>query len=321
MYKPCSCESPGYCERHLMEKSRLEWLKCLKSDYCRMTLDREALCSLTFSKKMITISDLTRMTIELIPRIVNPKAIIGIPRSGLIPASIISTLTHSPLYTIDQKTLSIQSVGSGTRFNELDGEIIYLVDDSSYSGRTIAKTKEAVKEKFSCEIKTVTIFSSEISFDKIDIYHSCYDKHYFDWNIYNTHAKCAFDLDGVLCRDFTQNEDDDGPVYADVMQNMIVSNIQPKRYPVTIVTARLEKYRRITEKWLLSNGFRINQLHMGPWNNKSERDRVDIGLWKSSIVKGLEEKIFVESDSDIAKTIKENTKKTVICNTTGDVYQ
>lgn len=320
---PCSCEFPGYCERHSMEKSRLEWLKCLKNDYYRASLDRDSACSLKNLTKMITLNDLVRMTIDLMPRIIKPKAIVAIPRSGVIPASIISTLTHSPLYTVNQKTLDICFVGSGSRFDEKgsSGEFVYLVDDSSYSGGTIKTVKEAVIKKFSAEIKTVTPISSEIYFDKIDIYHSCYDNHFFEWNIYNTHAKCAFDLDGVLCRDFNKNEDDDGPIYIDAMQNMDISTIQPRRYPISIVTARLEKYREITEKWLSSKGFKIKELHMGPWETKGERNLVDIGLWKSNIINGMDEQIFVESDLDIAKTIKRNTKKSVICSTTGDVYQ
>ena len=57
------------------------------------------------------------------------------------------------------------------------------------------------------------------------------------------------DFDGVLCRDPTEEENDDGDKY-----RYFIANVEPIFKPSVeigwIVTSRLEKYRDLTENWL-----------------------------------------------------------------------
>jgi len=325
IYNPCDCKKPGFCDRHRKTKDFAEWQECLSKSNYRKKMDIAVECNLGDSK-LLTLLDLTKMTTELVSKITNAACIIGVARSGLIPASIIATLTHKPLLILNQKTGEITGPYGGLRFDtsvQLNG-IVYIVDDSSWSGTHIKLAKEIVSKSFkNNEIKTVAIIASTNTYKLVDLWHTSYDLHLFEWNLFNTFADCAYDFDGVLCRDFTLNEDDDGPIYEHAMIHMERSIIQPKRNKFSIITARLEKYRDITEKWLQDNEFSNYDLYMHPATTKSKRNKTNIAEWKANILCGLPHRYYIESNDDLAQEIAKycKGKKIIICNTTGNVYQ
>lgn len=322
--EPCICKTWGFCPRHKLDKSKDQWIKCVKNKTHRFELDRKNLYGYIESNILISNEQLITNTINIMPKIIDPKFIVGIPRSGMIPASIISTNLHSPLISLDQHNYNLYNIGNGGRFMESSpkaGNVIYLVDDSANTGNTLQITKKILSDKFPNNvIKTVAIFVTPHAQTIIDIYSVCMEWHFFEWNIHNTFVKTAYDFDGVLCRDFTEEEDDDGELYLGTMRNMELTKIQPRRNPLTIITGRLEKYREETEKWLKNHKYTINKLYMMNIP-KEERTLEKVIKHKSDTYLNLSEiPIFFESCPIQSAEIFNLTKKTVICTSTNKVF-
>ncbi len=322
MLKPCECEAAGWCERHAVIKTASEVISCKKDLQLRQYLDEGS--SKLKESKFITTTDLVQDTLNLIKYIKNPSMIIGIARSGLIPASILATVLHTPLWSIDQKTGELFNLSGGARFDPLsivsDG-IIYIVDDSSWTGVALKNTRKYVQELFpNKEIKTVCIYKSSIT-QEVDICELAPQHHFFEWNINNAVFKTVHDLDGVLCRDFTIEEDSTDEFYIPTMETMLGTKCKPLKSPVNIITARLERYRPQTEKWLSEQGFTIGKLIMGPWETKCTDGEI-IGEWKANMMlKHFPDTfVFIESSIVQARIIFKKTRRVVVCTDTNTVF-
>jgi hypothetical protein len=86
----------------------------------------------------------------------------------------------------------------------------------------------------------------------------------FEWNLMHHKlflSHICMDVDGVLCRDPSEDENDDGPRY-----RRFVTSAQPFYLPTHpvgwLVTSRLEKYRRETVEWLACHGVEYGKLIM-----------------------------------------------------------
>ncbi|MBW9393711.1 phosphoribosyltransferase [Enterobacter roggenkampii] len=255
--------------------------------------------------------------------------VVGIPRSGMIPASIIALNLNLPLASLDD-LLDNKSIKHGiTRKmkkiyeNYQDAKKILIVDDSVYSGDSILD----VKQKFSNELLSKSFFlavygDSKSSLEFVD---SCLEivpsPRVFEWNIF--HHPCirnsCFDIDGVLCEDPEDWQNDDGEKYLDFL-----TNAKPRFIPTgkinTIVTNRLEKYREITESWLSRNNIQYDHLIMLDLNSSNERkQQLDYFEHKSYIYKESKTTIFFESDITQAIEISNRTGKYVFCVDTNEI--
>jgi len=109
-------------------------------------------------------------------------------------------------------------------------------------------------------------------------------------------------LDGVLCAD--PSIDDDGPLYINEITNAPEKFI-PKYTINNIVTCRLEKYRNITEQWLLKHNIKYNNLIMLNFNTKDERIKWGKHAeYKAEKYLVSNDVIFFESSLAQAKIIK-----------------
>jgi len=147
--------------------------------------------------------------------------------------------------------------------------------------------------------------------------------HYLEWNLFNTvhldptyHSGTGTDLDGILCRDFTAEEDDDGPRYLAAMRTMLPLH-RPDRLPVPLIaTARLERYRAETEAWLRRSGIRWQRLVMGPWATRAERDAgypANVIARKVDAIQAASVGLFIESDPHQAQAIRQGAGIPVLC--------
>jgi uncharacterized HAD superfamily protein len=137
----------------------------------------------------------------------------------------------------------------------------------------------------------------------------------FEWNLFHHSiiSDACLDLDGVLCVDPTEEENDDGEKY-----RTFLLNAKPLFVPTLeighIVSARLEKYRGETEQWLRNNGIRYKKLHLLNLPSKEARIKAQAHhTHKIDIYKKTGAMLFIESDYDQAKTIALGTGKPVIC--------
>jgi uncharacterized HAD superfamily protein len=138
---------------------------------------------------------------------------------------------------------------------------------------------------------------------------------YFQWNILNHTSleKACFDIDGVLCADPNEEQNDDGPIYRDFVLNAPPLFIPGSKIG-TIVTSRLEKYRPETEQWLAANKIKYDKLVMLDLPNKEARMKANShATHKANTYKSAGYILFVESALYQALEINRITKKPVLC--------
>ncbi len=138
---------------------------------------------------------------------------------------------------------------------------------------------------------------------------------YFQWNILNhtTLEKACFDIDGVLCLDPTSEQNDDGEKYTDFILNAPPLFIPGSKIG-TIVTSRLEKYRKETESWLKTNNVKYNDLVMLDLPDKAARQKSNSHAeHKAKTYISKPYVLFVESDISQAAEINRIAKKPVLC--------
>ena len=274
------------------------------------------------TERLLTTADLVNDTLSMIKQMPPLRAVVGIARSGILPASVLATHLGTALYSLDNRTGEVIELGRGRRFEgeKPDGKVL-LVDDTIFSGYALAQACPAVHKHFGEAPLTACTYAKSMSAYKVDFYAKVSERHWFQWNLFNHPllSHWAFDLDGVFCRDFAPHEDDDGAIYREVMQILPGTHNRPRK-PCTIITARLEKYRGLTEAWLAKQGIPVERLVMGPWETKREREQSDVWYWKSSMIRHLKKRCFVESSRYGAQKIHELTNLPVICTDTNEAF-
>ena len=259
----------------------------------------------------------------------NFDLIVGIPRSGMIPAYLIGLNLN--IQTCDVETLlnnTVLSTGSTRKSkNNIkyphDAKNILLVDDSINNGGSIAKIIERIPNEIKSKVKTLAIYSSSKSRKDIDFFLEYVAvPRVFEWNIFHHEiiAKSCFDIDGVLCVDPSEEENDDGVKYLDFIRNASVLFLPTGKID-TIVTSRLEKYREETESWLFKHGISYRKLVMLNVASKEERQRLgNHAIHKAKIYKESGQDLFIESDRMQAIKIHELTSKPVYCVDTNEMF-
>ena len=258
-----------------------------------------------------------RSNLSIIPEDVD--IIIGIPRSGMLPASIIALLLNKPLITINDLTSS-DIASFSTRNIKLMSEYkkALVIDDSCNTGNSIIKAKKFANEHISGSIEVIygCIYATSTSTAYVDLYFEvCDQPRAFEWNIMNNWIVplCCMDLDGVLCVDPTPEQNDDGPKYIDFILN--AKPLFIPRYEIgAIVTSRLEKYRKETEAWLKKHNVKYKNLLMLDVPDKETRMRLGLhGVFKADVYRNCGASLFVESDDSQARYIYQKTNKPVYC--------
>lgn len=245
--------------------------------------------------------------------------IVGIPRSGMLPANLLALYLNKPYTDIDSFLNGhIYKAGErGQFFDVKDYRKILVVDDSIASGSAMLKSKERLKEYNSdFDLKFCAIYVIPGKEKMVDYYFEVVPlPRYFQWNVFNHTSleKACFDIDGVLCIDPTEEQNDDGEKYLDFVLNAPPLYIPGSKIG-TIVTSRLEKYRESTEKWLSKNNVRYNELIMLDLPDKEARQRANSHAeHKAKTFMESQYVLFIESSLGQALEINRITKKPVLC--------
>jgi len=273
--------------------------------------------------KFVTEKELNKDIIDnlyKIPRDVD--IIVGIPRSGMLVGSLIALYLNKPLTDIDSFiNKKMYSMGYTKNTNNCIDDFskvkkVLIVDDSTSSGKSILEAKKKLKD-IKIELIFYVSYATKATSNMVDIYNKLIEcPRIFEWNFMH-HASlinACVDIDGVLCIDPTNKENDDGVKY----RNFIL-NAKPKYIPTRkigyIVTSRLEKYRKETEEWLKKNNIKYNKLIM--LNLKTAKERQQLGnhaRFKANVFLSLNDAdYFIESDINQAKEIASITGKEVFC--------
>ena len=246
--------------------------------------------------------------------------VIGIPRSGMIPAAHIATSMNLPLLTLSEFTndLHLSKYNFTLRaFYKSNQNHILVVDDTTNTGQRMTSAIKLINSKFSnLQITTFSVCAALNSQFKPDILlEISRTPRIFAWNMFNHHEltqTLSVDLDGVLCLDPTPEQNDDGLAY-----NFFINHAKPEIAPMfpvaAVITGRLEKYRSSTERWLRNNHVEYGQLFMNDAPDAKFRQTKryqlaslefdQISEFKSRVISSIKSPFFVESNLNQAKNI------------------
>lgn len=231
-----------------------------------------------------------------------PDVVVGIARSGLIPATILATHWHAPLMaTSPFTTVGLADLGAGLRMDDKLARRVrraVLIDDTAWNGHEMRRWTAIVKDWWpETELCRAVVYCHPQAIEEVDLYWALYPGwHYLEWNLWNSgHPEgMATDLDGVLCDEAGRPKQ------------------VPRRRPVlAIVTGRPKREREPTVAWLQRWGVKYRELVMGPWDEVPSPK--EIAAWKAEHYRRLGATLFVESDPDQARMIAANAGKPVLC--------
>lgn len=289
--------------------------------------------------KYVTLNDLSetvRKNLWKIPRDID--FIIGIPRSGMIGAALISSYLNVPLIDINSFVAGLEPYG-GLRLKYFTASHkktnkVLVVDDTVYNGKAMDETKKKLAEtNKNLEFVYMCIYLEGRGENSVDFYLEDlrrYTENFttivlYEWNIFQHHEGITinflYDIDGVLCQDPPDERNESEYIE-------YIKNAKPLFIPRTkiggIVTYRLLKNKEITEQWLKDNGIRYGELKMFNANSWEERNKSGISSakYKGDFYKQHKNyKLFIESSDSQARKIAEIAKKPVYCVETNKLYQ
>jgi uncharacterized HAD superfamily protein len=253
-----------------------------------------------------TVADLSALISGNLHRIPHDvDVVVGIPRSGLLAANLIALALNRPLADLDGFVAGrLLATGrtrrtAGHEIAAWDCRRVLVVDDSIRTGATIREARARlatlpVAQTF------CAVYSTRAARDAVDLcFEICELPRLFEWNfMHHCHlAQSCVDLDGVLCADPTDEENDDGDRYADFLASAAPLYL-PTRPIGAIVTSRLERYRPQTEDWLNRHGVRFSRLFMMDLPDAATRRRLGShARFKAAVYRNQPEAtLFIESN-------------------------
>jgi uncharacterized HAD superfamily protein len=245
--------------------------------------------------------------------------VVGVPRSGMVPAYMIGLRLNLPVIDLEG-FLNGNVPSGGSRLKEsADRPILHvlIVDDSIHSGSQLNLVREKLSGFGEIEFGFCTPFASTSKKEQVDHYFELIDRpRVFQWNLMHSwifEYSCV-DIDGVLCDDPTEAENDDAENYIHFLLNAPLK-YKPHVSIKTLVTNRLEKYRPQTERWLSKNGIQYKELKMLNLPDRATRMRKgNYGAFKAEVYKSQKDALlFIESDRSQSVRINEITGRPVFC--------
>lgn len=332
-------ESPDHflCSLQDNYDEEIHWNRYGLINPAKRILQREhSLYDIEGAKTFITNNDLVEGVEDLCNKLPEISGIVAIPRSGLLPASLLSNYLSVPLYSLIGDSItrlySRSDNGGGRMFNYVHDESapLLVLDDTCFSGFEMRRVRDLLGED---NILYAAIFTTRPGSLNLDLFSKTLSyPHVLEWNLFDAEPlkNGVLDMDGILCDEVPLEVCDDGPKYIDYIKNVKpIKKHLPKLFGCkAICTGRLEKYRGVTEEWLDRYGVKYEDLIMYPGTQK-ERDRnyiVNVAKYKAESYQNLEHvKFFVEScdrqSKYIANLLKvDKTSVYVICPTTKRVY-
>ncbi|MBN9222037.1 MAG: phosphoribosyltransferase [Mesorhizobium sp.] len=249
--------------------------------------------------------------------------VVGVPRSGVLAATLVSLAANIPMTDLDSFLEGrIYTSGITKRRAALDRKVsemrkVLVIDDSIAGGNAMRDARARIEAAgIEGDFSYAAVFGLEPEHPETDIvFEVVLHPRMFQWNFMHHKflAQCCVDIDGVLCLDPTEAENDDGPAY-----EKFLAEARPLHAPTHrigwLVTSRLEKYRALTEAWLARNGIQYDQLIMLDLPSKEERQRLGAhGSFKADFYRKSNAILFIESEHAQALRITELSGKPVLC--------
>lgn len=247
--------------------------------------------------------------------------IVGVPRSGLLAANLLALHLNLP-FTDVEGFLNGKILQSGNRLKSYmkpfaEYKKVVVIEDSVWSGGSLQEVREKVDGLYpDKEIYYSAVFVIPEATNKVDFYFDiCPLPRIFEWNLmhHNTMQRCCVDIDGVLCKDPTEEQNDDGARYEEFLSSA-EPFFRPSKTIGYLVTNRLEKYRSLTEAWLARHNIQYNHLVMLDLPDKEARMKAgNYGGFKASVYIKYDCALFIESSLKQAREIADLSGKPVYC--------
>ena len=249
--------------------------------------------------------------------------VVGIPRSGMIPAYLIGLYLNVHVTDVDGFIENRRLRKGATRkasndlANAHDAARVLLVDDSVRSGNSLADTVKRVPDELKQRITTLVVYADRNTRADVDIILDVVPfPRVFEWNVFHRNLlnRACVGIDGVICISPADSESIDEKSYIDFLINA-KPYILPSCEIHSLVTSRLEKYRSQTETWLAKHGIKYKHLVM--LDLPTERENLNLrahATHKASYFSQIPDSLlFIESSSRQAKKIAQLTGKPVYC--------
>lgn len=231
----------------------------------------------------------------------------------MVPASILALDLFLPLTDL-HSFLDGRAWYFRDQVVDTNAKNILLVDDSCGTGKSLRKSIDLISAaRPGVEIVTVAAYASEEAANRVDIsFNICPKPRLFEWNWHRSWKVkyCAFDIDGVICRDPTREEKHDAGRYVDFLREADPL-FKPIRPVGALVTGRREMFRQDTEAWMSKNGIQYSKLKMMPGD--PPRGGAVRAEFKADYYKRSPYVLFFESSPKQAEIIARLSGKDVVC--------
>lgn len=272
------------------------------------------------------LDDAVRSNIHRLPRDIG--LVVGVPRSGMLAASLIASYINLPLIDLDGYIRGGKgSLGLRRQSGKGSHKSVLIVDDSISTGTQNKLTRCRIEKLYRRDrVYYFSVFGTQNTKHLCDFICELVEQpRIFSWNVINSWVveQACVDIDGLLCIDPTENQNDDSVEYKKFISN-VDTLFSCKEFIGHIVTSRLEKYRERTVEWLSAKGISYGELHMMDLPDAKSRSKRGFkyhGYYKASVYRRLPDtRLFLESSSWQAKIIANLSSKIVFSAEDGRFY-
>lgn len=257
--------------------------------------------------------------------------IVGVPRSGVLAANLLALHLNLPLTDVSGYVAG-RLMGKGMHRAEIiqhaesvsECRRVLVIDDSILTGSEMRRVRKVID---SAGLMKKTIFGAVFyvadRVGDIDLgFELCSAPREFEWNLMHGQSlsNCFVDIDGVLCVDPTDEENDDGARYIEFIRTAR-PYLKPSARIGTLITARLEKYRGHTMAWLAEQNIEYDNLIMMGYATMQERQAAQqYAQFKATAFARSDAVLFIESEDALAADIARISGKPAVCVETHEIY-
>lgn len=254
--------------------------------------------------------------------------VVGIPRSGMIPAYMISLLLNINCTDLNSFLNNARIIsgstrkGAGALNTAWDAKKILLVDDSVMTGRSMRAALEEIQDRTPRQVTRLAVYIERDSIKFVDVYLEIVPgPRVFQWNIFHhpiLNDSCV-ELDGVLCLEPGREDVRDESRYRDFLMKA-KPLVLPTYKLHTVVTHRGEKYRELTLRWLAEHNIEHGHLMMSDASSMSKKEgNEDYALRQADHYRDSMTRLFISNDESIARKVAEGSGKPVLCLETSEI--
>ncbi|MDR0899406.1 MAG: phosphoribosyltransferase [Lactobacillaceae bacterium] len=223
----------------------------------------------------------------------NFDLIVGLPRRGMIPATLIGLFLNKPVVSFNELVADLASEKIGYRLREESAKSpksyqnILLIDDSTNEGSAFQAAKEKLDEDTWNKITTMSIYSTKKGTNSVDLALEVLESpKIFEWNIMHKRVVLAVSsmrFEGIIA------------------SNAITGQwelITAPSYPIKVIVSELrEKNRAEVEEFLETNHIQYEHLIMEVVSSKQLKE----------IAQEYDVKLHYETDPTIARDMLDTT--------------